>query len=95
MMTSIFIDYILDGRQGPPFSPPSPPPTGGTCPHLISPKEGVINVIGFEVGDTATYSCFTGFTLVGPPVRKCTRSGSWSNLEPNCVSDDFVEHLEK
>ncbi|XP_019850127.1 PREDICTED: CUB and sushi domain-containing protein 3-like [Amphimedon queenslandica] len=79
----------------PPIRPPFPPPTGGTCPHLTPPKGGLVRVIGFEVGDTATYSCSRGFTLVGPPVRRCTRSGNWSRSQPNCVPDDLVQHLEK
>ena len=35
-------------------------------------------------GSTVTYSCISGYNLVGNPTRTCTVSGSWSGNAPEC-----------
>ena len=41
---------------------------------------------GTEYGDTLTYSCDVGFTLVGTSVMTCTTSG-WDSDPPVCYSE--------
>ncbi len=37
------------------------------------------------VGSTATYSCNTGYTLIGVSVKMCGNTGQWSEAEtPVC-----------
>ena len=35
-------------------------------------------------GDTATYICDSGFSLVGPATRTCGADGAWSGSTPLC-----------
>ena len=37
-------------------------------------------------GQTATYSCDTGYILVGDSNRTCQATGVWSGSEPICQS---------
>ncbi|XP_071492238.1 uncharacterized protein [Diadema antillarum] len=41
---------------------------------------------GFGYGDTLTYDCNVGFTLVGAKEISCTSSG-WDNAQPECYAD--------
>jgi CUB/sushi domain-containing protein len=57
---------------------------GRSCSRLGNPANGVVDVTGNRPGNTATYSCNTGFTLVGTRTRNCLRNGEWSNTAPVC-----------
>ena len=49
----------------------------------------------FEAGNTATYSCLTGFGLAdGDSVRTCEGPpiGSWNGTAPTCQGDEFFLH---
>ena len=35
-------------------------------------------------GGVATYTCDSGFTLVGDPTRICGSDGTWSGMSPTC-----------
>ena len=35
-------------------------------------------------GGVATYTCDSGFTLVGDPTRICGSDGTWSGMAPTC-----------
>ena len=39
---------------------------------------------GTTFGETATYSCDTGFTLIGDTTRTCQATGLWSGNAPTC-----------
>ena len=39
---------------------------------------------GTFLGDTATYTCDTGYTLVGNATRICQNDGTWSDLSAVC-----------
>ena len=55
------------------------------CGRLRNPKNGQVNYTnGTTVGHTATYSCCTGYSLVGASDRTCQATGVWSGEEPNC-----------
>ena len=54
------------------------------CDKLRNPKNGQVNYTNGTVGHTATYSCFTGYSLAGGSDRTCQATGAWSGKEPNC-----------
>ena len=64
------------------------------CEDIPDPDNGQI-VFGddttcpFDLGTTATYSCYPGYSLVGDAVRTCEgdgtqEEGTWSNTAPQC-----------
>ncbi len=56
---------------------PAPAPQ---CPTLLSPLNGRVSASG----GTATYTCFTGYTLSGSTTRTCQTNGAWSGTAPTC-----------
>ena len=61
------------------------PNAGVQCPTLVAPSNGRLEIAGPGGNeDVATYSCDTGFNLVGMPQRVCQSDGTWSGSEPTC-----------
>ncbi len=59
------------------------------CGGLPNPGNGTVATpAGTEFGATATYSCSSGFTLVGTDTRTCEASGRWSGAAPTCSEVD-------
>ena len=59
--------------------------TAVDCGNLTDPANGqVIHPGGTTFGQTATYSCNTGFNLVGDSTRTCLATGDWSGNAPIC-----------
>ncbi|KAI0221221.1 Sushi, von Willebrand factor type A, EGF and pentraxin domain-containing protein 1 [Lamellibrachia satsuma] len=57
-----------------------------TCGGLSAPSHGSVSRSGYEYGDVASYSCFTGYRLTGgQPSRNCGSSGYWSGNKPSCT----------
>ncbi len=57
------------------------------CPTLTDPVDGSVSFSSVSVDSTATYSCNTGFELVGVAPRTCfAGTGEWSGMEPTCQS---------
>ena len=55
------------------------------CGSLTDPANGSVNhTAGTTFGQTATYSCNTGYNLVGDSTRTCQAEGSWSGSAPTC-----------
>ena len=55
------------------------------CGNLTDPVNGqVSHTAGTTFGQTATYSCNTGYNLVGDSTRTCQASGNWSGSAPTC-----------
>ena len=64
------------------------------CPALSDPANGGIVYVSdtsapYDFGTTATYSCNSGYSLVGDEVRTCGGDGSntigvWDLSEPSC-----------
>ena len=55
-----------------------------TCP-VIDIANGMVSFTGTSLEDTATYSCKTGFELVGASVLNCLSGGRWDNPPPVCL----------
>ena len=57
------------------------------CGTLTNPTNGQVSHTGRTTfGQTATYSCDTGYILVGGNTRMCQATGIWSGSEPTCQS---------
>ena len=55
------------------------------CGSLTDPANGSVNhTAGTTFGQTATYSCDIGYSLVGDSTRTCQASGEWNRSEPSC-----------
>ena len=55
------------------------------CGNLTDPTNGSVHhTAGTTNGQTATYSCYTGYNLVGNSTRTCQASGNWSGSAPTC-----------
>ena len=59
--------------------------TAVECGSLTDPANGSVNhTAGTTFGQTANYSCNTGYNLVGDSTRTCNATGKWSGSEPTC-----------
>ena len=55
------------------------------CGNLTAPANGsVTHTAGTTFGQKATYSCNTGYNLVGDSTHTCQASGNWSGSAPTC-----------
>ena len=54
------------------------------CPALSDPENGAVSTTGTGVGDTATYTCNSGYELSGSDTRTCQSNGEWSGSAPTC-----------
>ena len=55
------------------------------CGNLTDPTNGqVTHTSGTTFGQTATYSCNTGYKLVENNTRTCQTTGVWSGSAPTC-----------
>ena len=69
--------------------------TAVNCGTLSNPANGqVSHTAGTTYGQTATYSCNTGYDLMGNSPRTCQSTRSWSGSAPTCQGNYFVK-LEK
>ena len=59
--------------------------TAVDCGNLTDPANGQVDhTAGTRFGQTATYSCDTGYNLVGDSTRTCQAEGHWSRSAPTC-----------
>ena len=58
------------------------------CGTLDPPENGSVSIEGTAVGNSAIYSCDTGYNRVGDSSRTCLESGEWSGDEPSCPPVD-------
>ena len=55
------------------------------CGSLSDPANGQVTLTtGKSFEQTATYSCDTGYNLVGNSTRTCQATGNWSESAPTC-----------
>ena len=60
-------------------------PKAVNCGTLTNPANGqVTHTGGTTFGQTATYSCNTGYNLVGGSSRTCQATRVWSGSAPTC-----------
>ena len=60
----------------------------GTLNTTTNGQVSHLNVTTFR--QTATYSCNTGYNLVGDSTRMCQADGMWSGSEPTCISESSL-----
>ena len=59
--------------------------TAVNCDTLADSTNGrVSHTGGTTFGQTANYSCNTGYRLVGDNIRTCQATGEWSGSVPTC-----------
>ena len=59
--------------------------TAVDCGNLTDLANGSVkHTPGTTLGQTATYSCNTGYNLVGDSTRTCQATGNWSGSAPSC-----------
>ncbi|XP_078621291.1 E-selectin-like [Branchiostoma floridae x Branchiostoma japonicum] len=54
------------------------------CPALTAPTNGALSSNRRQYQDQVTFTCNTGYNLVGPTSVTCLISGSWSASPPTC-----------
>ena len=60
--------------------------TGIKCGLLKTPKNGFVNYTsGISYGDSATYHCDAGYTIIGDNQTVCQINGQWSAFTPVCA----------
>ena len=63
------------------------------CDTLTDPANGqVSHTAGTTFGQTAAYSCDTGYNLVGDNNRTCQATGRWSGYTPTCQGTLLIKH---
>ena len=48
---------------------------------------------GTKRGDSATYTCFAGFSLSGDDIRYCQDDGQWGGVAPRCNCKFAYAHI--
>lgn len=66
------------------WSGTAPTCQANACPTLSPPTNGMVSPTSGTTGTVATYSCSTGYALVGTATRTCQASGDWSGSAPTC-----------
>ena len=59
-------------------------PTAIDCGPLADPENGQVNVPSSTFRSTASYTCDSGFNLVGIQTRECQANEEWSDEAPTC-----------
>ena len=66
------------------------------CGTLNAITNGQVNhPNGTTFGQTATYSCDTGYNLVEDITRTCQANGVWSGIAPSCASESNLLKIFK
>ena len=77
---------LIRCMAGQEWSAPPPVCVPLTCPTPSSVSMGQFHGSARRYGDTITYSCKEGHTLLGPRMRRCTSEGRWSGESPYCAA---------
>ena len=54
------------------------------CPRLSDPRNGNVTYAYGYAGETALYSCYHGYRLVGTSSRVCQATEIWGGSQPDC-----------
>lgn len=60
--------------------------TGINCGHLPNLSNGVISVRKVAGIEQAEFTCNENYYLEGPKQRTCLSNGTWSGVDPECIS---------
>jgi len=65
-----------------------------SCPHRsLSPhSRQVSDKTSWLSGETVTYECERGFTLLGNLTSTCQADGSWSAAIPSCIGKIHINY---
>ena len=63
------------------------------CNEPSGITDGTVDYIDTGFEDTASYSCDSGFELVGLSTRTCLNNQSWSGEMPTCVFGGMWSYL--
>ena len=67
------------------WSGDAPTCTQIVCRNLSNPPNGRVSLsIGVLIGSRATYTCNSGYSLVGDSTRVCQNDGTWTGRAPIC-----------
>ena len=59
---------------------------------MTDPANGQVDhTAGTTLGENATYSCDTGYSLVGDSTRTCQAEGNWTGSAPTCEGTFFMK----
>ena len=77
-------EFVWDSLCSSPISLPS----DAECGPLTDPANGMVDTTaGTTEGMIASYTCNTGYDLVGNMTRTCGADGVWNSTEPTCESE--------
>lgn len=54
------------------------------CGALSSPANGMVSAPSTAIGDFATYTCNSGYQILGSTRRVCETTSNWSGAAPSC-----------
>ena len=66
---------------------------GTDCGQLSPPENGWMSGSKTSYPHNVSFTCRSGFILVGSSQRTCLRNGTWSGEEPTCLG--IVKSKEK
>lgn len=71
---------------------PTPTPAVVSCESLDPPANGQLELTNDNtlVNSEATYSCNSGFNLIGTVSRRCQATGEWTGQTPQCIGKHSV-----
>ena len=67
--------------------------TAGRCIDVGTVKYGTRQGSGTSYGSSVSFSCNSGYGLVGAAQRLCEQSGIWSGQQPRCVRECWLSCL--
>ncbi|XP_071374973.1 sushi domain-containing protein 2 [Centroberyx affinis] len=59
-----------------------------SCGWLPTPRNGKKNGTHYLEGKTLSFSCNEGYLFYGSPERTCLDDGTWTGVQPYCMTDD-------
>ncbi|KAM3867425.1 sushi domain-containing protein 2 [Diretmus argenteus] len=61
-----------------------------SCGWLPTPRNGKKNGTHYLEGKTLSFSCNEGYRFYGSPERICLDDGTWTGVQPFCMTDDVL-----
>ncbi len=66
------------------------------CGSLDAPSNGAVDISsGTTLMMTATYTCNTGYTLIGANTRTCGGDGQWTPDAPTCLRTQVISNIKQ